>query len=153
MNVLCSITKKTKLFDVLNSIKKSIMKWKIIKEHKREYADTSYYLKAEREIREAILVLEINWIENFMYNLSIDLYVKNNGLKSIFKKISKRYIYGFLVFSSDRIEKYGHQIMRIIDHSPMKKLKRLNELQGDSVLNLNLSNKHNIDIKTTLPKK
>ncbi|PKH49507.1 hypothetical protein CXF68_01855 [Tenacibaculum sp. Bg11-29] len=129
------------------------MKWKIIKEHKREYADTAYYLKAERDVTDGTLVLEISWVENFMYDLSVDLYTKNTGLKSIFKKISKNYIYGHLVFPSDRIEKYGHQLMRIIDDSPMKKLKRLDELQGDSVLNHNLSNKHDIEIKTLLPEK
>lgn len=89
------------------------MKWNIIKEHKREYADTSYYLKAERGITDGTIVLEISWIENFMYDLSVNLYTKNTGLKSVFKKVSKRYIYGQLVFYDDRIEKYGHQIMRI----------------------------------------
>jgi len=58
------------------------MKWKIINEQKREYADTSYYLKAERNIKEGTLVLEINWVENFMYDLSIYLHIENTGLKS-----------------------------------------------------------------------
>ncbi|WP_299257432.1 hypothetical protein [uncultured Aquimarina sp.] len=129
------------------------MEWKIIKEHKREYADTSYYLKAEKDVTGGTLILEINWIENFMYDLSVHLHTKNTGLKSIFKKVSKRYVYGNLVFPSDRIEKYGHQIMRITDDSPMKKLKRLDELQGDSILNWNLSNKHDLEIKTLLPEK
>jgi hypothetical protein len=127
------------------------MKWKIIKEHKREYADTSYYLKAKRNVKEGILVIEVNWIENFMYDLSVDLYTKNTGLKSIFKKVSKRYIYGHLVSCNDRIEKYGHQIMRITDESPMSKFKRLESLQKDSVLNWNLFDKRNIEIKTKLP--
>ena len=129
------------------------MEWEIIKEHKREYADTSYYLKAERDSIEGTLVLEISWVENFMYDLSIHLYTKNTGLKSIFKKVSKRYVYGHLVFPSDRVEKYGHQIMRITEDSPIKNLKRLDELQGDSVLNWNLSNKHDLEIKTLLPEK
>ncbi len=129
------------------------MKWKIIKEHKREYADTSYYLKAERNVTDGILVLEIRWVENFIYDLSVHLHTKNTGLKSIFKKVSKRYIYGHLVFPSDRIEKYGHQIMRIADESPVNKIKRLEELQGDSVLNWNLFNKNGIEIKTSLPEK
>lgn len=130
------------------------MKWKIIKENKREYADKSYYLKAERDIMDGkILILEINWIENFMYDLSVYLYKKNTGLKSIFKKVSKHYIYGHLVSYNDRIEKYGHQIMRITDHCPMDKFKRLNSLQKDSVLNWNLFNKHKLEIKTTLPDK
>ena len=64
------------------------MKWKIIKEHKRKYADTSYRLKAERDITDGTLVLEIDWFENFMYDLSVYLYTKNTGLKSVFKKIS-----------------------------------------------------------------
>ncbi|MGG8495457.1 hypothetical protein ACQY1Q_03500 [Tenacibaculum sp. TC6] len=129
------------------------MKWKIIKEHKREYADTSYYLKAKRGLIDGTLVLEVNWVENFMYDLSVHLYKKNTGLKSIFRKESKRYVYGHLIFPSDRIEKYGHQIMRITEDSPMKSLKRLDELQGDSVLNWNLSNKYNLEFKTLLPEK
>lgn len=129
------------------------MKWKIIKEHKREYADTSYYLKAKRDLIDKTLVLEVNWVENFMYDLSVYLYKKNTGLKSIFRKESKRYVYGHLIFPSDRIEKYGHQIMRITEDLPMKSLKRLNELQGDSVLNWNLSNKYNLEFKTLLPEK
>ncbi len=129
------------------------MEWRIIKEHKREYADTSYYLKAERDLIDGTLVLEINWIENFMYDLSVDLYTKNTGLKSIFKKVSKHYIYGHLVSYNDRIEKYGHQIMRITDESPMSKFKRLDSLQKDSVLNWNILDKHNIEIKTKLSKK
>ncbi|MFK7749640.1 MAG: hypothetical protein AB8B65_14685 [Kordia sp.] len=127
------------------------MKWEIIKEHKREYADTSYCLKAIRNVKEGTLILKIDWVENFMYNLSVYLHTKNTGFKSIFKKVSKRYIYGHLVFENDRIEKYGHQIMRITDESPMRKIKRLNELQKDSVLNWNLFDKYNVEIKTELP--
>ena len=129
------------------------MNWKIIKENKRQYADTSYYLKAERECSEGKLVLEISWVKNFMYDVSVYLYTKNTGIKSIFKKISKRYVYGHLVQKDDRIEKYGHQIMRITDESPMLKIKRLDALQKDMVLNWNLFNKHDIEIKTTLPEK
>lgn len=129
------------------------MKWKIINEQKRKYADTSYYLKAERGVTDGNLVLEIIWIENFMYDLQVNLYIKNTGLKSIFKKVTNRYVYGHLISYNDRIEKYGHQIMRITDDSPMNKFKRLGELQGDSVLNWNLSNKHEIEIKTSLPEK
>jgi hypothetical protein len=44
------------------------MKWKITKENKREYADTSYYLKAERDVTGGTLVLEISRVENFMYD-------------------------------------------------------------------------------------
>ena len=129
------------------------MKWKVIKEHKRKYADTSYYLKAERDVTDGTLVLEIKWVENFMYDLQVNLFTKNTGLKSIFNKVTKRYIYGHLVSYNDRVEKYGHQIIRITDDSPMSKFKRLEELQGDSVLNWNLFNKHNIEIKTSLPEK
>jgi len=43
--------------------------------------------------------------------------------------------------------------MRITDNSPISKIKRLEELQGDSVLNYNLFNKHNIEIRTKLPEK
>ena len=129
------------------------MSWKIIKENNRNYADTSYYLRAERKITEGILVLEIKWIDNFMYNLEVILYSKNSGLKSIFKKVKQQYIYGLLVSYTDRIEKYGHQILRITEASPMAKLKRLNDLQGDSVLNWNLFDKRGIEIKTSLPEK
>ena len=129
------------------------MNWKIIKEHKRKYADKSYYLKAEREIDNGTLVLEIKWIENFMYNLEVNLFSKNTGLASILKKVSEQYIYGHLIHCNDRIEKYGHQIMRITDESPMSKFKRLDELQGDSVLNWNLFEKQNIKIQTSLPEK
>lgn len=129
------------------------MEWKIIKEHKRKFADTSYYLKAEKNITNGTLILEIKWVKNFMYDLSVDLYTKNTGLKSIFKKVSKRYIYGHLVSYNDRIEKYGHQIMRITNDLPLIKFNRLVELQGDSVLNWNLFDTYNLEIKTVLPEK
>lgn len=129
------------------------MKWEIINEQKRKYADTTYYLKAKRVVKEGVLILEISWITNFMYDLQVNLFSKNTGLKSLFKKTSKNYIYGHLVQCYDRIEKYGHQIMRITDNDPMSKLKRLDELQGDSVLNWNIFDKLGIEIKTSLPQK
>ena len=129
------------------------MNWKIIKENKRKFADTTYYFKAERKVEEGTLILEIKWVENFMYSLEVNLYSKNIGLKSFFKKISKTYIYGQLVSCTDRIEKYGHQILRITKDSPISKFKRLDELQGDSVLNWSLFDKLNIKIKTSLPEK
>tara|TARA_Y100000815_G_C13230304_1_gene457778 strand:+ start:450 stop:848 length:399 start_codon:yes stop_codon:yes gene_type:complete len=129
------------------------MSWKIIKENKRMFIDTSYYLKAVREVEKGTLVMEIKWVENFMYDLSVYLDKENKGFKSIFKKLTKRYIYGHLVFCSDRIEKYGHQIIRITDENPMSKLERLNELQKDSVINWNLSKKLNIEIRSNLPEK
>ena len=62
------------------------MKWKIIKEHKREYADTSYYLKAKRDLIDKTLVLEVNWVENFMYDLSVYLYKKIQDLNQFLGK-------------------------------------------------------------------
>jgi len=128
------------------------MKWKIIKENKREFADKSYYLKAERECKEGKLILEICWAQ-IMYALSINLISKNTGLKSFLKKESKRDLYGCLVFYNDRIEKYGHQIMRMTEESPISKFKRLDSLQKDGVLNYVISEKHNVTFETTLPEK
>ncbi len=129
------------------------MGWKIIKEHKRKYADTSYYFKAERDVPDGTLILEIKWIERFMYNLEVNLYSKNTGLKSIFKKVAKQYLYGHLIHYNDRIEKYGHQIMRMTEDSPTEKLKRLDSFQKDGVLNYNIREKYDVDFTTHLPEK
>lgn len=130
------------------------MTWIMIKETKRTYADSSYYLKAERECPEGKLVLEVSWIERFMYNISVDFYRKNSGRKLLFKRVTKpQLLYNCSVFCEDRIEKYGHQIMRITEESPILKLERLNSLQKDGVLNYNLSEKCNVDFVTTLPAK
>jgi hypothetical protein len=130
------------------------MNWKIIKENQRKYADKSYYLKAEKQCSEGTLVLEICWIDRFMYNLSVDLYKENKGRKFILKKkIRRQLIFNCSIFQNDRIEKYGHQIMRITDDSPISKFKRLNSLQKDGVLNHNLSEKFNVSFVTKLPEK
>jgi hypothetical protein len=119
------------------------MKWKLVKETPRKFADESYYLKAERKCSEGILVLEICWAQ-IMYALTVELFKGDD---------SSELVYDCMVFHEDRIEKYGHQIMRITESSPLKKLKRLDSLQKDAVLNHVLSEKYNIVYKTTLPEK
>jgi hypothetical protein len=131
-----------------------IMNWKIIKENQREYADTSYYLKAEMECSEGVLILEVCWIDSFMYNISVDLHRQVKARKSFFKKkVKPQLIFNCSVFLNDRIEKYGHQIMRITDDSPLSKFKRLDSFQKDGVLNWNLSERYNVNFETTLPEK
>ncbi len=131
-----------------------IMNWRIIKENQRKYADTSYYLKAERDCSEGTLVLEISWIERFMYDLSVHLHRKNTKPTFFFfGKVKPLSMYSTLVFYNDRIEKYGHQIMRITDDSPISKFKRLDSLQKDGVLNYMLSKKYDVDFTTTLSEK
>jgi len=119
------------------------MKWKIIKENKRKFADQSYYLKAERNCSEGTLVLEVCWAQ-IMYSLSVDLFRDDENSKCL---------YCCLVFYNDRIEKYGHQILRITDDSPISKLKRLESLQKDGALNYVLSKRYNVTFETTLPVK
>jgi len=130
------------------------MNWKIVKENKRKYADTSYYLKAERDCAEGTIKLEISWVERFMYDLTVNLYRKNPKRKFFFFKDKKPdLLYCSLVFYNDRIEKYGHQIMRMTDDSPISKLKKLDSLQKDGVMNYILSDKFNVSFETTLPEK
>lgn len=128
------------------------MKWKVIKENKRQFADKSYYLKAERECKEGKLILEICWAQ-IMYSLSVELFSENTNYKRFFKKTNQEVMYSTLVFYNDRIEKYGHQIMRMTDDSPISKLKRLDSLQKDGALNYILSEKFNVNFETTLPEK
>ncbi len=129
------------------------MNWKIVKETRRRYADTSYYLKAERESDEGNLVLEISWIGGF-YAINIELIRQNTRRIWLISKTTKRIpIFGCMVCYNDRIEKYGHQIMRITHDSPVERLKRLDSFQKDLVLNWDLFQKHNIEIKTTLPER
>jgi len=130
------------------------MNWRIIKENTREYADTSYYLKAERDCAEGIIVLEICWIERFMYDLTVHLHRKKAKRKFfIFNSKKSEPLYSSLVFYNERIEKYGHQIMRITEDSPLEKLKRLDSLQKDAVLNYKIQEKYDVDYTTTLPEK
>ncbi|WP_413662933.1 hypothetical protein ACG1BZ_06685 [Microbulbifer sp. CNSA002] len=119
------------------------MQWKIVKEIPRKFADESYYLKAERDCSEGTLVLEICWAQ-IMYALTVDL-IKDNDNAEL--------IYDCMVFYEDRIEKYGHQIMRITENSPISKLERLDSLQQDGVLNYVLSEKYGVTFKTELPDK
>ncbi|WP_444912478.1 hypothetical protein [Microbulbifer sp. PAAF003] len=119
------------------------MQWKIVKEIPRKFADESYYLKAERDCSEGTLVLEICWAQ-IMYALTVDL-IKDNDNAEL--------IYDCMVFYEDRIEKYGHQIMRITENSPISKLERLDSLQQDGVLNYVLSEKYGVTFKTALPDK
>lgn len=121
------------------------MNWEIIKEIQRKYDDTSYYLCAERECSEGRLVLEVCWIDRFMYNISVVFYREDSGRRFLFKKVPKpRLMYNCSVFREDPIEKYGHQIMRITDDSPIAKLERLSSLQKDGVLNYNLNEKYSV---------
>jgi len=119
------------------------MSWKIIKETQRQYADESYYLKAEKTCQEGTLVLEIAWAQ-IMYALTVDL-CKGNTESEL--------LYDCMVFFEDRIEKYGHQIMRITKNNPLGVLRRLDLSQKDGVLNHYLSEKYNVTYKSTLPKK
>ncbi|WP_106792416.1 hypothetical protein [Aquimarina sp. Aq78] len=130
------------------------MNWRIIKENKRKYADTSYYLKAERDCPEGTIVLEIRWIERFMYDLTVDLHRKKPKRKFfLFKNTKHESLYSCLVFYNERIEKHGHQIMRMTEDSPIEKLKRLDSLQKDAVLNYMIQEKYDVDFTTTLPEK
>ncbi len=130
------------------------MNWRIIKEKHREYADGSYYLKAERDCLEGTLVLEISFIERFMYDLTVNLYRKKPKRKFLlFKNTKPESLYSCLVFYNERIEKHGHQIMRITEDSPIEKLKRLDSFQKDAVLNYKLREKYDIDLTTDLPEK
>lgn len=131
------------------------MNWKITQESKRNYADTSYSLKAERDSLEVEgkLVLEVCWID-FMYELTVSLY--RNEPKRIFiffKSRSPETLYHCLVYYNERIEKYGHQIMRITEEAPLEKIKRLDSLQKDDVLNFMIREKYNVDYTTDLPEK
>lgn len=130
------------------------MSWNIIVENKREFADTSYYLKAEKNCNEGIIILKINWVKSFMYDLTIQLHRKIPKRKFFFFKDNKPdLLYSTLIFYNDRVEKYGHQIMRMTKSSPIDKLKRLDSFQKDSVLNYNIGEKHNKFYVTTLPEK
>ena len=119
------------------------MKWEIIKEIPRKFADESYYLKAERICSEGTLVLEVCWAQ-IMYAMTVEL---------VKEKDDPELIYDCMVFYEDRVEKYGHQIMRIAENSPVSKLERLDLLQKDGVLNFVLSEKYNVTYKSILPAK
>ncbi|WP_298418549.1 hypothetical protein [uncultured Kordia sp.] len=130
------------------------MNWRIIKETQRKYADESYYLKAEKQCLEGSLVLEISFIERFMYDLTVNLYRKKPKRKFLFfKSFKPDCLYNCLVFYNEKIEKYGHQIMRMTEDSPTEKLKRLDSFQKDGVLNYNIREKYDVDFTTHLPEK
>ena len=117
------------------------MKWKIVEENPRKFADESYSLKAELRTVEGTFFLEVCWAQ-IMYALTVEL-VKNNEDPEL--------VYDCMVFYEDRIEKYGHQIMRITQKSPFESFKRLYSLQKDGVLNHVLGEKYDVVFKTTLP--
>ena len=119
------------------------MSWEILKETERSFADESYFLRAERDCLEGKLVLEIEWAQ-IMYAVTVDLF-RDNSKPDL--------VYDCMVYYEDRIEKYGHQLMRMTKESPLRTLKRLSDLQQDGVLNHVLSEKYNITYETTLPKK
>ena len=117
------------------------MAWKVIKELPREYRDESYILLAEKICTEGKLRLEIVWAQ-IMYSVTIDLLVEGE---------EPNLIYDCMVFCDDRIEKYGHQLMRITKNMPVQKLLRLDSIQKDGVLNHYLSEKYNVEFKSELP--
>ena len=119
------------------------MSWTILQETKRSFADESYFLKAERDCLEGKLVLEIEWAQ-IMYAITVDLFRENSEAELI---------YDCMLFYEDRIEKYGHQIMRMTTVSPLEVFRRLSQSQQDGVLNYVLSEKYNVTYETTLPKK
>lgn len=119
------------------------MTWEVTQENKREYADESYFLKAQSECSEGSLILEVAWAQ-IMYALTVEL-IPNNSKPEL--------VYGCMVFYEDRIEKYAHQIMRITQKSPLERLKRLNSFQKDGVLNYNLSEKFGVTYKSCLLEK
>ncbi|AOT08750.1 hypothetical protein [Pseudoalteromonas luteoviolacea] len=118
------------------------MNWKIIEEVPREFADESYSLKAECDCTEGTIVLEIVWAQ-IMYALTADLIRINE---------EPELIYDCMVFCEDRIEKYGHQVMRITDKSPFSTLLRLSSMQKDGVLNHYLSERYGVTFRTELPR-
>lgn len=117
------------------------MGWEIIEEKPRLFADESYSLKARCGCAEGTLVLEIVWAQ-IMYALTVDFIRMNEEPKRI---------YDCMVFCEDRIEKYGHQIMRMTEKSPVKTLLRLESMQKDGILNYYLSEKYEVTFKTKLP--
>ncbi len=119
------------------------MSWEVIKENQREYADESYFLKAQAECPEGNLILEVVWAQ-IMYAVTVEL-IPNNS--------EPKLVYDCMVFYEDRIEKYAHQIMRITQKSPLERLRRLDGFQKDGVLNHNLSAMFGVTYKSSLPEK
>jgi len=72
---------------------------------------------------------------------------------AFFQKTKAQIIDSCFVSYDDRVEKYGHQIMRITKESPISKLKRMDSLQTDGALNWQIFSERNIEVKTTLPEK
>ncbi len=135
---------KTKILEIVS--------WKIIRENQRKFADKSYYLNAERECAEGTLVLEVSWPQG-MYAITVYLIHRDKKRSWIFfKKENRELLYSCFVTYNDRVEKYGHQLMRIADDSPISKFKRLDSLQKDAVLNWTLFSKHKVEFTTSLPK-
>ena len=118
------------------------MIWEIIKENKRQVADESYYLKATKNCPEGKIILEIEWAQ-IMYAITVDLV--NDAEDEL--------LYCCMVFCEDRIEKYGHQIIRMTQNSTIDKLKKLEAIQKDAVLNCILSEKYGVTYKGNLPEK
>lgn len=130
------------------------MSWNIIKEIPRKFADESYYLKAEKNCSEGRILLTISFIPRFMYESRITLKRTVPKRKFFFFKDTKPdELYSCLMFYNDRVEKYGHQIMRMTEDTPLEKLKRMDSLQKDGVLNYMIQEKHNVEFLTNLPEK
>ena len=130
------------------------MNWRVLKENLRKYADGTYYLKAEKACCEGNIVLEVEFIQRFMYDITVKLY-RNEPKRRflIFKSNKPETLFSCLVFYNERIEKYGHQIMRMTEVSPIERLKRLDSFQKDAVLNFKIGEKYNLDFLTDLPEK
>ncbi|WP_428241545.1 hypothetical protein [Gynuella sp.] len=65
--------------------------------------DESYFLKAVCSCVEGELVLEIGWTQ-IMYALTVELFPLEGDTELVYDR---------MIFSEDRVEIYGHKLMRI----------------------------------------
>ncbi len=113
------------------------MSWQIIKEITRKYADESYYFKAVFSNDCYNVIIEADWAQ-IMYVLNADLIVNSTKTETLFSS---------MVYCDDNIEKYTHQLVRIANHKPIEKIKRLQSLFQDGVLNFTLCENFNYQIQ------
>lgn len=119
------------------------MSWTIVKEKKRSFADESYFLKAVCSCAEGELVLEIVWAQ-IMYALTVELFPLKGDTELV---------YDSMIFYEDRVEIYGHKLMRITAKSTLSKLRRIDSMQKDGVMNYYLTEHHGVSFKSDLPSK
>ncbi len=119
------------------------MSWTVVKEKKRSFADESYFLKAVCSCTEGELVLEIVWAQ-IMYALTVELFPLKDDTELV---------YSSMIFSEDRVEIYGHKLMRITAKSTLSKLRRIDSMQKDGVMNYYLGEQHGVSFKSDLPSK